>query len=612
MTFLATLVLLQRPDITLANFEQADYGEWTVGGTAFGASPAQGTLPNQMNVRGFRGKGLANSYVNGDDSIGSLTSPEFKVQRKFINFLIGGGKKPGEACINLVVNGKVELSATGRSTIPQDTEALRWTTWDVSKWQGKNAVIEILDNAKGGWGHINVDEITQSDSKKEVPPRKAKLYDEDYRPQFHFSAQKNWLNDPNGLVFFEGEYHLFYQHNPFGTQWGNMTWGHAVSPDLVHWKELPVAIKPTERGTIYSGSAAVDTNNTTGFGAGKKPPLVAMYTLAGKPFTQDLAYSNDQGRTWKQYQGNPVIGHIAGENRDPRIFWHPESNKWVMALYLDGDEFAIYNSPDLKKWTELSRLHLPGSSECPDLFPINYYPSGADKAPTRKWIFFGGNFRYLIGQFDGTKFTSEEGPYVGDFGPNFYASQTYNNTPDGRRIIVGWMNGNGPFAEMPFNQQMSFPREMRLVDSHDGMRLSQAPVREINKLRKRMVEKHYIDAKEVNKVLGSLKGDLYDIQAEFSITSPEPFTIQIRGIDVVVDPGKFFIECQGRKAPLINRAGVVDVRILVDRSCLEIFAENGITVLSTYIEPELDLHKVVLIGNPKVNFLRATELKSAW
>lgn len=612
MTFLASLVLLQRSDITLADFEQVDYGKWTVRGTAFGSSPAKGTLPNQMEVRGFRGKGLANSYVNGDDSTGSLTSPEFKVQRRYINFLIGGGNKPREACINLVVNGKIELSSTGRSTTPQDTEALRWVTWDVSKWQGKNATIEILDNAKGGWGHINVDEITQSDTKKEIPPRAAKLYDEDYRPQFHFSSQKGWLNDPNGLVYFEGEYHLFYQHNPYGTAWGNMSWGHAVSSDLVHWKQLPVAIHKTEKGTIYSGSAAVDTHNTTGFGNGKNPPLVAMYTFAGKPFNQDLVYSNDKGRTWHQYPQNPVIDHIVHENRDPKIFWHPESNQWVMALYLDGEEFAIFGSPNLKQWKELSRFTLPGSSECPDLFPMMYQPSGADAKPVRKWVFYGGNYRYIIGQFDGVKFTKEEGPYMGDFGGTFYAAQTYNNTPDGRRIIVGWLNGRGPFEGMPFNQQMAFPRELRLVDSQDGLRLSQTPVREINKLRKRMVEKQYIDAKETNKILGSLKGDLYDIQAEFSVTSQEPFTLRIRGIDVAVDPGKMQIECQGHKAPLMSRAGVIDVRILVDRSSIEIFADHGVTVLATYIHPELDQHKVELIGDTKLNFLRATELKSAW
>jgi fructan beta-fructosidase len=309
-----------------------------------------------MQVSGFIGKGFVNSYVGGDTTVGTLTSPAFTIQRKFINFLIGGGYHPGRTTINLLVNGKAVLMTTGKSKTPQDSEALSWSNWDVAKWQGKSARIEIVDAETGGWGHINVDEIWQSDAAKPVVEP---LYRETYRPQFHFTAKKNWLNDPNGLVFADGEYHLFFQHNPGGIQWGDMHWGHAVSRDLFHWKELPIALSPDKLGTNFSGSADIDFANTTGFGKDSHPPMVAMYTAAGKPFTQCLAYSNDRGRTWMQYSGNPVLKHIKGENRDPRIFWHKPSLQWIMALYLDGDEFGIFGSPNLKEWKEFERM--PGT-----------------------------------------------------------------------------------------------------------------------------------------------------------------------------------------------------------------------------------------------------------
>jgi sucrose-6-phosphate hydrolase SacC (GH32 family) len=198
----------------------------------------------------------------------------------------------------------------------------------------------------------------------------AKLYDEQFRPQFHFSPQKNWMNDPNGLVFYQGEYHLFFQHNPTGLGWGNMTWGHAVGPDLVHWKQLDHAILPDRLGTIFSGSAVIDCENTAGFQTGQEKPIVCIYTSAGKPFTQSIACSNDRGRTWTKYAQNPVLKHVAGDNRDPKVFWHEPTRKWIMALFLDGNTYALFGSPNLKDWTKLGEVPVPGGGECPDFFPL--------------------------------------------------------------------------------------------------------------------------------------------------------------------------------------------------------------------------------------------------
>ena len=230
---------------------------------------------------------------------------------------------------------------------------------------------------------------------------RSKLYQEVYRPQFHFTAKKNWLNDPNGLVYYQGEYHLFFQHNPSGINWANtIVWGHAVSSDMVNWKQLANAIEPDELGAIWSGSGVVDWDNTAGFQSGKEAAMVNIYTSAGKPFTQSIAYSNDRGRTWRKYEKNPVLGHIIGTNRDPKVIWHASSKRWVMALYLDGNNYALFSSPNLKQWTRLCDIQLPGSSECPDIFEL----SVDDDIENTKWVFWGANGNYIIGTFDGRAF----------------------------------------------------------------------------------------------------------------------------------------------------------------------------------------------------------------
>ncbi len=255
---------------------------------------------------------------------------------------------------------------------------------------------------------------------------KSKLYQEVYRPQFHFTAKKNWLNDPNGLVYYKGEYHLFFQHNPSGIDWGNIVWGHAVSLDMVHWKQLANAIEPDELGMIFSGSGVVDWNNTAGFQSGKERAMVNIYTSAGKPFTQSIAYSNDRGRTWTKYEKNPVLEHIAGKNRDPKVVWHASSKRWVMALYLDANNYALFSSPNLKQWTRLCDIQLSGCSECPDIFEL---PVDGNAEKT-KWVFWGGDGHYIIGIFDGPyNFRRESEVLQSDWGANFYAAQTWNDIP---------------------------------------------------------------------------------------------------------------------------------------------------------------------------------------
>src|SRR5579862_8521931 len=216
------------------------------------------------------------------------------------------------------------------------------------------------------------------------------FYSEPSRPQFHFTAKRGWLNDPNGLVYFNGQYHLFFQHNPFEPEWGNMTWGHAVSKDLVRWTQLDDAIEPDKLGTIFSGSAVIDEQNTSGLGANGQAPLVCIYTAAGgtnkasigKPYTQCLAYSLD-GVTFTKYPGNPVLPHQIVNNRDPKVIWYAPTKQWLMALYLDGHTYGFFGSPDLKSWSKLSEIEVANAAECPDFFELPLDGNGGQK----KWVF---------------------------------------------------------------------------------------------------------------------------------------------------------------------------------------------------------------------------------
>ena len=253
MSFAACCGSLPADDIVIEDFESGTYDGWTITGDAFGSAPAEGKLPRQMAVSGYRGNRLVNTFRGGDATIGTATSREFTIERSHIAFLIGGGPHKQSVGIELLVNGKSVRSATG-----PESEVLEWASWDVSEFSGRNARLRIFDTATGGWGHINVDHILQTN----VPPqrfdleyklaeyrRSADYLNERFRPQTHFSPEINWMNDPNGLVYHNGEYHLFYQYNPAGNSWGHMSWGHAVSQDLVHWKHLPLAI-PEENGIM--------------------------------------------------------------------------------------------------------------------------------------------------------------------------------------------------------------------------------------------------------------------------------------------------------------------------------------------------------------------------
>jgi len=447
-----------------------------------------------------------------------------------------------------------------------------------------------------------------------------KLYGETYRPQFHFTPAKNWTNDPNGLVYYKGVYHLFFQHNPFGIQWGNMTWGHATSHDLVHWTEHAPALHPDKLGTIFSGSAVVDFANTAGFQTGGEKVIVCIYTSAGgtsaesqgQPFTQSLAYSNDGGATWTKYEKNPVLGHMAGSNRDPKVIWHKPTMTWIMALYLDGSDYALFGSKDLKAWTKLCDVMMPGTGECPDFFDLP-----VDGDPSRRlWVFWGANGNYRLGTFDGTTFKPETGVIQSLWGANDYAAQTYSNIPesDGRRIQIAWMNG-GRYPGMPFNQQMSSPRELRLRTTPQGVRLSIMPVREIEGIRRASKTRTDVVLKADAPGLSLGEGELWDIKAALEPRSAQAVGLRVRGVEIVYDSRTKTLTCLGKTAPLEPVDGRIELRVLVDRTSIEIFAGGGLVTMCSCFLPNLldrSLGAFARGGEARIAALKLHELESAW
>jgi fructan beta-fructosidase len=694
-------------DILIADFEGADYGNWKVTGEAFGPGPAHGTLPNQMVVDGFLGHGLVNSFYHGDDSTGTLTSLPFKIERRYLRFLIGGGGWAGETCMNLLVDGKTVRTATGPNTQPGGSEHLDWQQWDVSALAGQDAVIQIVDQRKGGWGHINVDHIVQTDNKlpalladasreilvqhrylelpvKNGAPKRllsllvdgrverqfeieladaepdwwafldlapfqgksafvkvdklredslglrsinqadtingaTELYHEKLRPQFHFSARRGWNNDPNGLVYYDGEYHLFFQHNPYGWNWGNMHWGHAVSRDLVHWEELPEALYPDRLGTMFSGSAVVDERNTAGFQRGPEQPIVCIYTAAGgsspesrgQPFTQCIAYSTDRGRSWTKYEHNPVLPHLAGDNRDPKVIWYEPQKKWVMALFLEGSNYALFASTDLKKWEKLCGVTIPGTSECPEFFEIGVAGAGG----STRWIFYGGNGRYLVGAFDGQQFTPESGPHSLNRGNCFYASQTYNHLPakDGRRILVPWGQVNLP--GMPFNQMMGLPVELTLHQTEEGLRLFACPIKELERLRAKTHRFGPGPLRPGQNPLAGLRGDLFELEADLALGQADEVGFTLRGVEVSYEVKTEELSCGDRKAKLKPIDGRIRLRLFLDRASVDIFANEGRVYIPMGVIPGAENRSLSVYakgGAATLRSLQVHELRPAW
>jgi len=344
-----------------------------------------------------------------------------------------------------------------------------WVFADVSALKGKTIKISYDGNEAGLNKIYQDDQINGQDT----------IYKESNRPQYHFTTKRGWINDPNGMIYYDGEYHLFYQHNPYEREWENMSWGHAVSKDMIHWEELPTALSPDHLGTMFSGSTVIDYRNTAGFNKGNVPAMIAFYTVdSPEKQIQCMAYSLDKGRTWTKYSENPLIDSKekwkSKDTRDPRVFWYESGNHWVMVLN-ERDGHSIYTSKNMKEWNYES--HVTGFWECPDLFEL---PIDGDKGKT-KWVMYGASGTYMIGDFNGRIFTPEAGKYQYTTG-SLYAAQTFTNMPasDPRRIQIGWGRIDQP--GMAFSGMMLLPTELTLRRTKSGLRLFSLPIKETGSL----------------------------------------------------------------------------------------------------------------------------------
>ncbi|HAM70770.1 MAG TPA: levanase [Verrucomicrobiales bacterium] len=491
--------------------------------------------------------------------------------------------------------------------------------------------------------------------------RSADLYREPYRPQFHFTPATNWMNDPNGMVWYEGEYHLFYQYNPFGDRWGHMSWGHSVSRDLLHWEALPLAL-PEEGGVmIFSGSAVVDWKNTTGFGKEGHPPLVAIYTghYTERPLqNQQIAYSTDRGRTWTKYAGNPVLDIGEKDFRDPKVFWHEPTHRWVMVVsWPVHRQVRFYASPNLKEWTHLSDFGPAGSTtgiwECPDLFPLRVDGAGGGS----RWVLTvnvgsgapggGSGCQYFVGDFDGTGFhldptypTAPGAPGLwADRGRDFYAAVSWSDVPsrDGRRLWLGWMS-NWEYANdvptAPWRSAMSIPRELGLRRLPEGLRLTQRPVRELATLRGPRLRFGGGSLEAANRWLDRV--GLHEGGFEMRVALPAA-SHGIQGLRCYAGEGEEVLIAidrdQGRlsvdrsksghrsfnprfsgvtTAPLADPGAAHQLHLLVDACSVEVFLDDGVQVLTTLVLPSPGARRIEAFGAPRLSSIEAWRLASTW
>ncbi|MCB5237866.1 glycoside hydrolase family 32 protein [Niallia circulans] len=469
---------------------------------------------------------------------------------------------------------------------------------------------------------------------------------EKYRPALHFSPEKNWMNDPNGLVFFKDEYHLFYQHNPHGSTWGPMHWGHAVSKDLISWDELEIALHPDDNGTIFSGSAVVDWNNTTGFFK-EEPGLVAIFTHHsegdhGKQAiqTQSLAYSLDNGRSWIKYDGNPVLAHPSKPDfRDPKVFWHKETKKWIMVL-ATGQTISLYSSANLKEWKFESEFgescgSHEGVWECPDLFELSI-----ENSNDKKWVLIvsigdnpnydeGSRTQYFVGSFDGKKFTSEHEDIKWlDYGKDNYAGVSFSDIPeaDGRRIYLGWMSNWRYANQVPtegWRSQMTLPRELELHEKKGDYYLVQNLVREldtyfdIKEERKEVIvteeERTFFevddDYLEIILSLKNMNANKYGLTIEHTDSQYTTITIYAKENVLYLSREKSGVVDFSDNFPKLQRIRLKDsnqlhLRIIVDSSSLELFIDGGEQALTSLIFPDKVSKRVSLFAEEgKVNLV---------
>jgi len=520
---------------------------------------------------------------------------EIRITKNYLNFPVS--HQQDRAKMIFQVEGKPDLSVVIRLAAD---DADYWVFRDVSALKGKTIKITYEGTGNGLSNIYQDDKIAGQD----------RMYKEKNRPQFHFTTRRGWINDPNGLIYHNGEYHLFYQHNPYEKEWGNMHWGHAVSKDLVHWQELPVALFPDEIGTMFSGSAVIDHANTAGYNQGDTPAMIVAYTAdSPEKQVQCIAYSLDNGRTFTKYDGNPVIDSKhkwnSKDTRDPKVFWYDPGNHWVMVLN-ERDGHSIYTSANLKDWKYES--HVTGFWECPELFEL---PIDGNTNNT-KWVMYGASGTYMLGSFDGKVFTPEAGKYQYTTG-SLYAAQTFSEMPDGRRVQIGW--GRVSHPGMPFNGMMLLPTELTLRTTKDGPRLVNAPVKETEQLFASARQWTNLTSDQANELLNEFDhADRLRIKTTFKLSHATSAGLNLFGqriVDYDLNPntlnGVFY-------SPEDMTSMELFADIYIDRTTIEVFIDGGAYSYSMERKPESNNKEGLLFwGNTiTIKTLEVFNVQSIW
>ncbi len=497
-------------------------------------------------------------------------------------------------------------------------------------------------------------EDTTHIKKETIPENSVSNFRESYRPQYHFTPPTKWMNDPNGLLFYKGTYHLFYQYYPDAIVWGPMHWGHATSTDLISWTHQPIALYPDKLGYIFSGSAVMDINNTSGLGTKDNPPMVAIFTYhlmegekAGRNDfqTQGIAYSLDEGHTWTKYKGNPVIGNPTSirDFRDPKVMWHEASQQWILTL-VAGDHAKFYSSSDLKSWTHLSDFGKDkgahgGVWECPDLFPLQV--TGTDQI---KWVLLisinpgapngGSGTQYFVGDFDGTTFTTtQKEPKWIDYGTDNYAGITYNGLPDNERTFIGWMSNWNYAQQTPTKEWRSAMTLSRKLTLHNKKTyyLKSYPVHTIDNYSydtntyDSITNGFSLTSRNFNemRIDFTIEGVLKDFQIQFSNIPNNKLSIGYRK-----DEDAFFIDRRAsgeidfeprfaekiHTAPaLLDSNGRTTFSIFLDASSIEFFVDQGATVITDQFFPEQPFTVMTFTSEKtKMEDVTVSKIKRIW
>lgn len=596
------------------------------------AAAAAAILP----IAAFAGQGVNVEHLGVDNTLVRITG-----EGKYL--LLPIQDNVDDARIQVIVDNQVVKTFYARLAKSKTDITV---PFDLTPYKGKKVMLDIVTpqgrssvrEASGDvcWKGLEVTDSYDSSNKEKK-----------YRPAYHHTPEWGWMNDPNGMFYKDGKWHLYFQHNPYGSKWQNMTWGHSVSDDLINWKSEGLAIEPDGLGSIFSGSCALDPNNTAGFG---EDAVLAMYTSAAKSQIQSLAHSKDGGKTFEKYEGNPTLT-LESEARDPNMFWNEKTGEWTLVLAHALDhEMLIFTSPDMKEWTLQSAFGKGlgaqgGVWECPDLFELKT-PDGKKS----KWVLicninpggpFGGSAaQYFIGDFDGKTFradTDRNGDIPTkwmDYGKDHYATVSWSDAPDNRRVVIGWMSNWEYAAEVPtlqFRSGNTLPREMKLFKGADGeLYLASAPVKELDNLRGREVaeaSKVSLGATPCNFEIPAETEGLVEITATFDAgkKSKVEFTLGNENGEKAVmiydanTRSMSFDRTQAgvsdfsaafpavTVAPTHEKNGKIELRIFVDRSSVELFGNDGEFVMTNLVfptEPYLNLSVSAPEGSARLSSLK--------